>query len=119
MAVLTDADGAGRVDALDVPALVVEEPRALLADLCAWFHDHPAEAFTTIGVTGTQGKTTTTYLAEAALGARRSAVVGGIVLLAVGAAAAYLGWTRRVSSPLALTRKILKEEVQWAKKRLA
>ena len=35
-------------------------------------------AFTTIGITGTQGKTTTTYLAEAALGQRTSAVVGTI-----------------------------------------
>jgi UDP-N-acetylmuramoyl-L-alanyl-D-glutamate--2,6-diaminopimelate ligase len=78
VAVLTDADGAARVAALDVPTLAVEEPRALLADLCAWFFSHPSDAFTTIGVTGTQGKTTTTYLAEAALGARRSAVVGTI-----------------------------------------
>ncbi len=77
-AILTDADGAARVETLDVPTLVVEEPRARLADLSAWFHGHPADAFTTIGVTGTQGKTTTTYLAEAALGPRRSAVVGTI-----------------------------------------
>ena len=77
-AILTDADGAARVERLDVPTLVVEEPRARLADLSAWFHGHPAGAFTTIGVTGTQGKTTMTYLAEAALGTRRSAVVGTI-----------------------------------------
>ncbi len=78
VAVLTDADGASRVEPLDVPTLVVEEPRALVADLSAWFHGHPAGAFSTIGITGTQGKTTSTYLAEAALGARRSAVVGTI-----------------------------------------
>src|SRR5687768_12874127 len=35
LAVLTDADGAVRVEALDVPTLVVEEPRALMADLSA------------------------------------------------------------------------------------
>jgi UDP-N-acetylmuramoyl-L-alanyl-D-glutamate--2,6-diaminopimelate ligase len=78
VALVTDADGAARVEALDVPTLVVEEPRARLADLSAWFYGHPSDAFTTIGVTGTQGKTTMTYLAEAALGPRRSAVVGTI-----------------------------------------
>jgi hypothetical protein len=48
-----------------------------------------------------------------------SALVGGAVLLVAGAIVGYAGWTRRVSSPLALTRKTLKEDVQWAKERLA
>ena len=78
VAILTDPDGAASLEGLTVPTLVVEEPRARLADLSAWFHGHPTDAFTAIGVTGTQGKTTTTYLAEAALGPRRSAVVGTI-----------------------------------------
>jgi UDP-N-acetylmuramoyl-L-alanyl-D-glutamate--2,6-diaminopimelate ligase len=76
VAVLTDAEGAALVDGL--PTIVVDAPRAVLASLSATFHGHPAEAFTTLGVTGTQGKTTTTYLAEAALGTRRVAVVGTI-----------------------------------------
>lgn len=76
VAVLTDADGAGRVSG--VPVLTVPEPRSRLAGLSAWFYDHPAEAFRTLGITGTQGKTTATYLAEAALGRHNSAVVGTI-----------------------------------------
>ena len=88
VAMLTDADGGARIEELGVPMLVVDEPRALLADLCAWFYEHPAEAFTTIGVTGTQGKTTTTYLAEAALGSRRSALVGTIGTRIAGVPAA-------------------------------
>ncbi|MEH3034205.1 MAG: Mur ligase family protein [Aeromicrobium erythreum] len=76
-AVLTDADGAARL-ATDLPVLVVDRPRSRVADLAAWFYDHPARAFTTFGVTGTQGKTTTTYLAEAALGVDHAAVVGTI-----------------------------------------
>lgn len=75
-AVLTDADGAARTGSL--PALVVDDPRSRLAELSAWFHQNPAEAFTTFGVTGTQGKTSTTYLAESAVGAHRCAVVGTI-----------------------------------------
>ena len=75
-AILTDAEGSSRLTAL--PTLVVDDPRRRIAELSAWFHDHPATAFTTVGVTGTQGKTTTTYLAEAALGSVPSAVVGTI-----------------------------------------
>jgi hypothetical protein len=41
------------------------------------------------------------------------------VLLAIGAVLAIVGWQRRVSRPLAVTRKIVKEDVQWAKERLA
>jgi UDP-N-acetylmuramoyl-L-alanyl-D-glutamate--2,6-diaminopimelate ligase len=76
VAVLTDAAGSTRV--IDLPTLTVEEPRTRLAELSAWFYQNPAESFRTIGITGTQGKTTATYLAEAALGRRRSAVVGTI-----------------------------------------
>lgn len=86
VAVLTDPVGAS--DAPPLPTVVVEHPRARLAELSAWFYDHPSTSFTTFGVTGTQGKTTTTYLAEAALGAERSAVVGTIGTRIGGVAAA-------------------------------
>jgi UDP-N-acetylmuramoyl-L-alanyl-D-glutamate--2,6-diaminopimelate ligase len=76
-AVLTDAAGAELADGL-LPTVVVDEPRGRLAALSASFYGRPAESFTTIGITGTQGKTTTSYLAEAALGERVSAVVGTI-----------------------------------------
>lgn len=86
VAVLTDPEGAGRLEHL--PTLVVDDPRGRLAELSVWFHDRPSEAFTTFGVTGTQGKTTTTYLAESAVGAARSAVVGTIGTRIGGVAAA-------------------------------
>jgi UDP-N-acetylmuramoyl-L-alanyl-D-glutamate--2,6-diaminopimelate ligase len=76
VAVLTDAEGAARLG--DVPVLTVADPRSRLAELSAWFYEYPADAFRTVGITGTQGKTTATYLAEAALGSRNSAVVGTI-----------------------------------------
>jgi UDP-N-acetylmuramoyl-L-alanyl-D-glutamate--2,6-diaminopimelate ligase len=76
VAMLTDTDGAAR--GFDLPSLTVAEPRSRLAELSAWFYGRPAEAFRTLGITGTQGKTTATYLAEAALGRHRSAVVGTI-----------------------------------------
>jgi len=76
VAMLTDSDGAAR--GIDLPTLRVTDPRSRLAELSGWFYGRPAEAFRTIGITGTQGKTTATYLAEAALGRHRSAVVGTI-----------------------------------------
>jgi UDP-N-acetylmuramoyl-L-alanyl-D-glutamate--2,6-diaminopimelate ligase len=76
VAVLTDAAGAERFD--EAPVFVVENPRGELARLSAWFYGHPTTAFKTVGITGTQGKTTTTYLAEAALGQNRSGVIGTV-----------------------------------------
>ncbi len=77
VAVLTDTQGSEFI-AAGVPRIVVEQPRQVLAGFAAEFYGHPSDRFTTIGVTGTQGKTTTTYLAEAALGESRSAVIGTI-----------------------------------------
>ncbi|MEW5828952.1 MAG: UDP-N-acetylmuramoyl-L-alanyl-D-glutamate--2,6-diaminopimelate ligase, partial [Chloroflexota bacterium] len=47
---------------LNVPYVRVENPRQALAHLAAAVHDHPARRMTMIGVTGTDGKTTTTNL---------------------------------------------------------
>ena len=47
------------------------------------------------------------------------ALILGGALLVVGGVVGYVSWTRRVSNPLALTRKTLKEDVQWAKEHLA
>lgn len=43
----------------------VPDSRRALAQLAARFYDHPSRDLTVIGVTGTNGKTTTTYLLEA------------------------------------------------------
>lgn len=45
-----------------VPWLLTSDARLALADLSAILHGHPSEALTVVGVTGTNGKTTTTYL---------------------------------------------------------
>ena len=112
VAVLTDAEGAERTEGLELPTLVVEEPRAVLADLSAWFYDHPSAAFTTVGITGTQGKTTTTYLAEAALGARRSAVVGTIGTRIAGVPAASALTTPEAPALQALFAVMREEDVE-------
>jgi UDP-N-acetylmuramoyl-L-alanyl-D-glutamate--2,6-diaminopimelate ligase len=72
-AVLTDPAGrnliSGRAGAPapGVPVVVAEQPRRLLGALAASVYGAPAESMLVLGVTGTQGKTTVTYLLEAAL----------------------------------------------------
>jgi UDP-N-acetylmuramoyl-L-alanyl-D-glutamate--2,6-diaminopimelate ligase len=79
VAVLTDEAGAvvlaGEVD--DVPVLVHPAPRSVLGELAAGVYGRPSERMRVIGVTGTSGKTTTTYLVEAGL--RAAGRVVGLV----------------------------------------
>jgi UDP-N-acetylmuramoyl-L-alanyl-D-glutamate--2,6-diaminopimelate ligase len=79
VAVVTDEAGVADVDD-GVPALVVREVRPLLGRVSALVYDEPATRLRMIGVTGTQGKTTTTRLVESGLtGAGVPAAVVGTV----------------------------------------
>ncbi|TSE01293.1 UDP-N-acetylmuramoyl-L-alanyl-D-glutamate--2,6-diaminopimelate ligase [Skermania sp. ID1734] len=79
VAIFTDAAGAALISA-DVPVLVHPDPRAVLGELSATIYGHPSERMQVIGITGTSGKTTTSYLVEAALAAagRRTGLIGTI-----------------------------------------
>jgi hypothetical protein len=48
-----------------------------------------------------------------------AALAAAALLLVIGGVVGLVGWQRRVSVPLAVTRKVVKEDVQWAKERLA
>jgi UDP-N-acetylmuramyl-tripeptide synthetase len=47
-----------------VPAIEVADTRRALAALAARFYGHPSEKLVVVGITGTNGKTTTSYLIE-------------------------------------------------------
>src|SRR5436189_1493303 len=47
---------------LDVPEVVVPDVRAAMAPLAAAFYGHPTRELRVVGVTGTNGKTTTAFL---------------------------------------------------------
>ncbi len=73
-AFVTDATARGAIAvvaeqpvATAVPVALVADARAALADLAAEFYDHPTERLRLVGVTGTDGKTTTVHLVSEVL----------------------------------------------------
>jgi UDP-N-acetylmuramoyl-L-alanyl-D-glutamate--2,6-diaminopimelate ligase len=88
VAVLTDADGVGYLERdLNVPVVVHADPRSVLGELSANIYGNPSRRLRVIGVTGTSGKTTTTYLAEAGLRAadRIPGLIGTVGIRIAGA----------------------------------
>jgi UDP-N-acetylmuramoyl-L-alanyl-D-glutamate--2,6-diaminopimelate ligase len=82
VAVLTDEDGA-RSPALrdtDVPILIRSDPRAVVGLLAARIYGNPSAKVGVWGVTGTSGKTTTSYMIESALRAagRKTGLIGTV-----------------------------------------
>ena len=78
VAVLTDADGVVHMGPdVAVPVLVRADPRSVLGGLAATVYGNPSQHLRVIGVTGTSGKTTTTYLVEAGL--RAADRVAGLI----------------------------------------
>jgi UDP-N-acetylmuramoyl-L-alanyl-D-glutamate--2,6-diaminopimelate ligase len=59
VAVVSDAPASGTPP---VPWMVVDDAREAMAVLANEFYDHPSESMTVVGITGTNGKTTTAYL---------------------------------------------------------
>lgn len=78
VAVLTDASVVARGHVAGLPALVADDPRQSLGSVAAEIYGHPASQLLLIGVTGTNGKSTTVHLLEAALRAagHRTAIIG-------------------------------------------
>lgn len=74
VAVLTDAQGAGLVD---LPTLVVDQPREILGELSSWFYGDPSQQMCVMGITGTNGKTTTSFFIEAAC--REAGMTTGLI----------------------------------------
>src|SRR3954447_25323501 len=68
VAVLTDPASVPAATAAGARAVVeTDDPRAVTGAVAAWVYDDPSAAMDVIGVTGTNGKTTTAYLLEAGL----------------------------------------------------
>jgi UDP-N-acetylmuramoyl-L-alanyl-D-glutamate--2,6-diaminopimelate ligase len=89
VAVLTDAAGVAEMAtrAHAVPTLVHPDPRGVLGGLAATVYGNPSERVTVVGITGTSGKTTTTYLVESGLrsGGRTPGLIGTVGIRIDGA----------------------------------
>jgi UDP-N-acetylmuramoyl-L-alanyl-D-glutamate--2,6-diaminopimelate ligase len=84
---------------LNLPAIVVDDTRVAASRLAAAFYDHPSQALTVAGVTGTNGKTTTTHLV------RGICETAGIACGVIGTLGGVLGaqsWPLANTTPLAL-----------------
>ncbi|WP_170323903.1 UDP-N-acetylmuramoyl-L-alanyl-D-glutamate--2,6-diaminopimelate ligase [Cryptosporangium phraense] len=67
VAILTDTAGVDLARETGLPMIVVDRPRAVLGAVSARVYRDPSASLTVIGITGTNGKTTTSYLVDAGL----------------------------------------------------
>ncbi|WP_327085834.1 UDP-N-acetylmuramoyl-L-alanyl-D-glutamate--2,6-diaminopimelate ligase [Nonomuraea sp. NBC_01738] len=84
VAILTDPAGRDAAVATGLPVLVVPQPRALLGQIAAWVYGQPSHDISVLGVTGTSGKSTTTFLLDAGLRAAgvTTGLIGGVEIRA-------------------------------------
>jgi UDP-N-acetylmuramoyl-L-alanyl-D-glutamate--2,6-diaminopimelate ligase len=81
VAILTDAAGTMALPPISgIPVLLHPAPRDVLGAAAAAVYGDPSAKLSLVGVTGTSGKTTTTYLVEAGLRAagRRAGLIGTV-----------------------------------------
>lgn len=81
-AIITDSAGAASAAPISVPIIVVEHVAERLGEIAALCHGNPADHLRSFGVTGTNGKTTTTYMLEQILThvGHKTALIGGVEL---------------------------------------
>ncbi len=72
--------------ALGVPEVLVEDARAAMAPAAARFHGDPSRELAVVGITGTNGKTTTAFLTRTLLeaGGLRSGLLGTVSAIVGG-----------------------------------
>jgi len=79
-AIVVDSSGSRHLSFSGVTLIKVKDTRSALGLLATKFYGHPSEKVKVVGITGTNGKTTLTYLLEAILKecGMQSAVIGTI-----------------------------------------
>ena len=77
VAVLTDHGGLARARVAGLPVLVADDPRAVLGAVASRVYGDPSRDLLVVGITGTNGKTTTSYLVDA--GFRAAGHLTGVI----------------------------------------
>ena len=72
VAIITAKD----IDNLNVPYIKVANPDALLDELYSRFYDYPQKKLQLIGITGTDGKTSTATIIQSLIGDKRCGYIG-------------------------------------------
>jgi UDP-N-acetylmuramoyl-L-alanyl-D-glutamate--2,6-diaminopimelate ligase len=82
VAIVTDPDGRDHASRTGLPVFVVRSPREVLGAIACWVYGDPSARMMLIGVTGTSGKSTSTYLLEAGMRAAGhvTGLIGGVQL---------------------------------------
>jgi len=78
VAVLTDTEGATKISG--IPVIISEHPRRAAGVISAWFYSEPMRDLYSVGITGTNGKTTVTTLLHQIMSAagRDSGLIGTV-----------------------------------------
>lgn len=74
-----------------IPQIVVQRARPMLAEAAAWWYGDPSTELGVVGITGTDGKTTTSFLASSALAA------AGLAAGLLGTVATQIGGRREAN----------------------
>ncbi|MCA9861157.1 MAG: UDP-N-acetylmuramoyl-L-alanyl-D-glutamate--2,6-diaminopimelate ligase, partial [Thermomicrobiales bacterium] len=101
-----------------VPLLIAPDTRAALSPVSAEFFGHPSQHLSVIGITGTDGKTTTSYLADAIL-SNAGLTTGVIGTVSVKIADQVVQHETRQTTPESmeiqrLLRQMVDARVEWA-----
>lgn len=108
VAVLSDAVGASKITG--VPVLISKDPRRSAGVLSAWFYAEPMRDLYSVGITGTNGKTTvTTLLHQIMQAAGRDSGLIGTVETRIGSEALLSKRTTPESSELQALCAIMRE----------
>ncbi|WP_420323379.1 UDP-N-acetylmuramoyl-L-alanyl-D-glutamate--2,6-diaminopimelate ligase [Kribbella antibiotica] len=113
-AVLTDPTGAERARETGLPVLVVDKPRDVLGAVAAQVYGEPTSQMRLLGITGTNGKTTTSFLLDSVL--RRLGPVGmiGTIQTRIGEEVVKSVRTTPEATDLQALFAVMREnDVQW------
>ena len=108
VAVLTDLAGATKIQG--IPLIICSNPRRAAGVISAWFYNEPMRDLYSVGVTGTNGKTTvTTLLHQLMTGAGRESGLIGTVEVRIGSEVLTSKRTTPESSDLQALSAVMRE----------